>query len=157
MCLNPYYSWLYEGQMLMKVTNNDITLSCRAASREEALRLADSELARKRAVDAGFLNALIERERELSTWVGAGVALPHINRRDSHLVRKSCFHILQFPDGVKWDKGRVAFLVVVVAAKDNEHLDILSAMANLLDDERLVDRLSVAKSSQEFIALLQPE
>lgn len=141
----------------MKLTENDITLNCRAMNREEVLKLADCELARKRAVDAGFLDALIAREKELSTWVGAGVALPHINRRDSHLVKTSSFHVLQFPEGVKWDKGHVAFLVVAVAAKDNEHIDILSGIASLLEDERLVDRLSMAKSSREFIALLPPE
>ncbi|WP_084931445.1 PTS sugar transporter subunit IIA [Pantoea rwandensis] len=105
-------------------------------------------------VVAGFLDALIAREKELSTWIGAGVAMPHINRRDSALVRKSGFHILQFPDGVKWDNGHVAFLVVVVAAQDNEHLEILSGLAALLDDELLVDRLSKTTTAAEFIKLI---
>lgn len=134
----------------MNITESDITLNCMAKNRDEALTLADYELAKKRCVDAGFLDALIRREKEFSTWIGAGVAMPHINRRDSALVARNGFHILQFPNGVKWDNGHIAFLVVVVAAKDNAHLEILSGLASLLDDERRVERLSVSASVTEF-------
>ncbi|MDE8555652.1 PTS sugar transporter subunit IIA [Pantoea vagans] len=139
----------------MIVTESDITLNCSAKNRDDALRLADYELARKRSVAAGFYDALVQREKELSTWIGAGVAMPHVNRRNSALVLRSCFHILQFPDGVKWDKGHVAFVVVVVAAKDNEHIDILAGLASLMDDERRVERLSVSTSVKEFIEILK--
>ena len=102
----------------------------------------------------GFREAIIKREQALSTWIGAGVAVPHVERRDSALVRKSGFHVLQLPDGVKWEGGHIAFLVVAVAAQDNEHLDILSGLAALLDDERRVERLSTARSMAEFIQLI---
>lgn len=138
----------------MKITDADVTLNCQAKNRDEALELADYELSKKRCVDNGFLEAMIKRELALSTWIGAGVAMPHIDRRDSALVRKSGFHVLQFPDGVKWEGGHIAFLVVAVAAQDNEHLEILSGLATLLDDERRVERLSTARSMAEFIQLI---
>lgn len=138
----------------MKITEAEITLNCKARTREEALQLAASELSKKGAVEAGFFDALTEREKALSTWIGAGLAMPHVNRRDSSLVRNSSFHILQFPDGVKWEKGHIAFLVVVVAAKENEHLDILSGLADLLGDEQQVERLSVASTPADFIRLM---
>ncbi len=138
----------------MKITDADVTLNCQARNRDEALALADYELSKKRCVDNGFLEAMIKREQALSTWIGAGVAMPHIDRRDSALVRKSGFHVLQFPDGVKWEGGHIAFLVVAVAAQDNEHLAILSGLATLLDDERRVERLSTARSLAEFLQLI---
>ena len=139
----------------MKISEAEITLNCKAKTREEALQLAASELTRKGAVDSGFLAALTEREKAMSTWIGAGLVMPHINRHDSYLVRNSSFHLLQFPDGVKWEKGHIAFLVVAVAAKDNEHIDILSGLADLLGDEQLVERLSVASTPAEFIQLME--
>lgn len=138
----------------MKITDADVTLNCQARNRDEALALADYELSKKRCVDNGFLEAMRKREQALSTWIGAGVAMPHIDRRDSALVRKSGFHVLQFPDGVKWEGGHIAFLVVAVAAQDNEHLDILSGLAALLDDELLVERLSAVKVVSEFTNLI---
>jgi mannitol PTS system EIIA component len=140
--------------MKMKITDADVTLNFQARNRDEALALADYELSKKRCVDNGFLEAMRKREQALSTWIGAGVAMPHIDRRDSALVRKSGFHVLQFPDDVKWEGEHIAFLVVAIAAQDNEHLDILSGLAALSDDELLVERLSAVKVASEFTNLI---
>lgn len=138
----------------MKINEAEVTLNCKAQKRDEVLKQAAFELARRGCVDIGFSKALLDRERETSTWLGSGIAMPHIHRRDSYRVKKSSFHILQYPDGVVWEKGRIAFLVVVVAALDNEHLDMLAGLAGLFSDERLAHRLSVAPSREAFVTLL---
>lgn len=48
---------------------------------------------------------MMEREKALSTWLGAGVAMPHCSKEGIDLVRQTGFQLLQFPDGVGW--GRV--------------------------------------------------
>lgn len=141
----------------MKITTEDVTLGCRAKNRDDVLRQAAFELAARGCVDIGFSKALLDREKELSTWIGAGVAMPHISRRDARRVIRSGFHFFQYPEGVSWDKNHVAFLVVVVAAKDGEHIDILSGLAGLLVDERKVMRLSLAESREAFLDTLTAE
>jgi len=142
---------------MMKITAEEVTLGCRAKNRDDVLRQAAFELAARGCVDIGFSKALLDREKELSTWIGSGLAMPHINRRDARRVNRSGFHFLQYPEGVSWDKSHVAFLVVVVAAKDGEHIDMLSSLADLLADERKVARLSLVASKEAFLNILNDQ
>lgn len=139
---------------MMKITADEVTLGCRAKNRNEVLRQAAFELAARGFVDIGFSKALLDRENDVSTWIGAGLAMPHINRRDAGRIIRSGFHFLQYPEGVSWDKSHVAFLVVVVAAKEGDHITMLSGIADLLADERKVMRLSMADSKSAFLNLL---
>lgn len=141
----------------MNITPEQVTLGCRAKGRDDALRQAAFELAARGYVDIGFIKALLDREKELSTWIGSGVAMPHINRRDARQVIRSGLHVFQYPEGILWDKSHVVFLMVVVAAKEGEHIDVLSGIAALLTDERKVMRLSQADSREVFIDILNGE
>lgn len=140
---------------MIKVTADEITLGCKADTRAEALLIASGELIRRGLVKSDFTQALLNRENETSTWIGGGVAMPHAARKNVDTVLNTGYHFLQFPDGVKWERGRVAFLVVVIAAKLNEHLDVLSGLAELLDDEMQASLLSNCKTVEEFISILE--
>ncbi|ORM71070.1 PTS sugar transporter subunit IIA [Pantoea rwandensis] len=140
---------------MIKVTTDEITLGCKADSRAEALLIAANALINRGLVKPNFAQALLNREDETSTWVGGGVAMPHAARKNIDTVIETGYHFLQFPDGIKWERGRVAFLVVVIAAKLNEHLDVLSGIAELLSDEMQASLLSSCKTEDEFISLLE--
>ena len=50
--------------------------------------------------------------------------------------------VVQFPDGVEWNPGQTVRIVVGIAAKSDEHLGILAALTDVLDDTATADRLA---------------
>lgn len=140
---------------MIKVTADEITLGCKAETRSEALLLASNALIKRGLVKPDFTQALLNRENETSTWIGGGVAMPHAAKKNVDTVLNTGYHFLQFPNGVKWERGRVVFLVVVIAAKFNEHLDVLSGIAELLGDEMQASLLSNCITTEDFISTLQ--
>ncbi|AUO67417.1 hypothetical protein WM46_23370 [Citrobacter freundii complex sp. CFNIH2] len=68
------------------------------------------------------------------------------------MVDKTGFQIFQFPDGVNWGDGKIAFLIVAVAAQKDEHINVLSGIAGLLDDEVKTMILGRITDKAEFVA-----
>jgi phosphate transport system protein len=68
---------------------------------------------------------------------------------DKKEIKESGIVILQFPNGVEYGDSTV-YLVIGIAGKDNEHLDILSKIAISLDDE-LVEKLKDSTDVNDFL------
>ncbi|WP_345409762.1 PTS sugar transporter subunit IIA [Nonomuraea salmonea] len=79
---------------------------------------------------------MLEREQTISTYVGEGVAIPHGTAASKGTVKRDAICVVRFPDGVDWD-GEQVTLCVGIAAKDDGHVPLLAALADiLLDPER---------------------
>ena len=59
-------------------------------------------------MDPAYVEAMLERERSISTYVGEGVAIPHATLAGKAAVRRDALAVLRFPDGVDWDGEPVA-------------------------------------------------
>ncbi len=133
-----------------------ITLDASAASRDEAIRLAGAGLLAVGAIDESYVDAMIDRENSVSTFMGEGVAIPHgtLSAKDS--VKTDALSMVRFPDGVDWDGNdvRVAF---GIAARGNGHIALLSQLATVLMDPDKAAALRAAESTDEVYALLQPD
>ena len=140
---------------MLTLKPEDIFIGCRANSKKKALRIAADSLQASGYVSEGFFESMVDREKALSTWLGAGVAMPHWSKEGIDLVRQTGFQLFQFPDGVGWGEGKVAFLVVAVAAKNNEHIDVIADLADLLDDEVKTTLLASADSKDAFMQILE--
>ncbi|MEV0594889.1 PTS sugar transporter subunit IIA [Nonomuraea cavernae] len=113
-----------------------VLLHERAADRDEAIRRCGRALVDVGAVTEPYVEAMLERERTLSTYVGEEVAIPHGTAAAKEVVRHDAICIVRFPDGVDWDGERVT-LCVGIAAKGDGHVPLLAALADiLLDPER---------------------
>ncbi len=108
--------------------------------REEAIRLAGQILIDGGYVNDDYIDAMLERERELSTYLGHGVAIPHGGSEAKKRIRHSGLSILQFPEGVDFE-GETVHIVVGIAGRGNEHLKILSGLARVIENEELMARL----------------
>ncbi|CQR24334.1 PTS system mannitol-specific transporter subunit IICBA [Yersinia enterocolitica] len=62
----------------------------------------------------------------------------------------------QYPEGVRFgdDEDEVARLVIGIAARNNEHIQVITSLTNALDDESVIERLSKTTSVQEVLDLL---
>ena len=71
------------------------------------------------------------------------------------LVRRTALGFLQYPDGVDWD-GETVYLCIPIAASGDEHVGVLSALAEILVDDDSAAALRAATDVETVLALLNP-
>jgi mannitol/fructose-specific phosphotransferase system IIA component len=133
-----------------------IRLGSHAGSKEQAVDLAGGVLVEIGAVDPAYVEAMHERERSISTFIGEGVAIPHGTDASRVHVRRTALSFLQFPDGVDWD-GQTAKVAIGIASQGTEHVAVLGALARILMVPEKADALRTAATPEEVLALLQPD
>lgn len=132
-----------------------IRLAQHADDKWDALRQSGALLEELGAVDDGYAAAILERERQISTYMGEGVSIPHGTDAARALVRRTALGFLQYPDGVDWD-GETVFLCIPIAASGDEHVGVLSALAEILVDGDSATVLREATDIETVLALLNP-
>ncbi|GLR10785.1 PTS sugar transporter subunit IIA [Mixta theicola] len=136
---------------MLKLTEEALYLQCQARNKTEAIKIAANALESAGYVRPGFFAAMMKREKAVPTYIGAGIAFPHCAKEDIGLVIKTGFLVFQFPNGVSWGAGKVVFIMVAIAATQNEHIQVLSEIADMLGDEANTMILASANSKSEFI------
>jgi PTS system mannitol-specific IIA component/phosphocarrier protein FPr len=132
-----------------------VRLAQHAHDKWDALRQSGALLVELGAVEAGYADAILERERQISTYMGEGVSIPHGTDASRALVRRTALGFLQFPDGVDWD-GEMVYLCIPIAASGDEHVGVLSALAEVLVDGDSAAALRAATNVDDVLALLNP-
>jgi mannitol/fructose-specific phosphotransferase system IIA component len=130
-----------------------IRLGLSAADKWDAIRQSGALLDELGAVEPGYPETMLERERSVSTYIGEGVAIPHGTDASRALVRRTTLGVLQFPDGVDWNGQRVT-ICVAIAAKGDEHVGVLSALARILMEPEAAERLRTSSDVDEVYELL---
>jgi phosphocarrier protein FPr len=85
---------------------------------------------------------MLARERGMSNYLGNGVAIPHGRSEDLALVHRTGVSVLQLPEGVKWEPGETAHLVIGLAAISDEYVGLLRNLFGVLQDPETVERLT---------------
>src|SRR5438105_9758665 len=132
-----------------------VRLGLHATDRFDAVAQAGRVLLDIGAVDAPYVDAMAERERSLSTFLGEGFALPHGTDASRAHVRHPAIAVLQFPDGVDWGGVTVQVAIAVASATD-EHVRILAQVANVIADPDRAQQLRAATEPDAVLELLQP-
>jgi len=132
-----------------------VHLGLRATDRFDAVTQAGRALLEVGAVDEPYLDAMLERERGLSTYLGEGFALPHGTDASRVHVRRPAIAVLQFPDGVEWD-GEQVHVAIAVASASDEHVRVLAALATVITDPDRAQQLRTATDPEVVLELLKP-
>lgn len=130
-----------------------VLLGCTARDQADAIDQVGRKLVELGAVEPGYLDAMHERERSVSTYLGESVAIPHGTHVSRRLVKRTALAILQFLDGVDWD-GNDVRLCVGIAAKGSEQVGILSSLARILMDGEQARLLREAPDAETILRLL---
>lgn len=117
-----------------------IKLGQKPVTKEEAIQAAGELLEKLGYVDSTYVEAMQERERLVSTYIGMGVAIPHGTTQAKDTVKKTGIVFLQYPDGVDFGAEK-AQLVFGIAGIGDEHLDLLSKLCTLLEDPARLETL----------------
>lgn len=131
-----------------------IKLGLQPVSKEEAIRAAGRLLVEQGCVDESYIDAMIEREKLVTTYMGMGIAIPHGTTEQKARVKKSGIVMLQYPEGVDFGEEK-AQLVFGIAGVGDEHLDLLSNICTALEDEEVLNNLKTTKDVSYVLKCLE--
>lgn len=130
-----------------------ISLDASAVDRDDAIRQAGAALLAVGAIDESYIDAMLERENSVSTFVGEGVAIPHGTLAGKDSVKNDALSLLRFPEGVDWD-GNDVRVAIGIAARGNGHIALLSQLATILLDPAKAEALRNADTTEQVYELL---
>ncbi|SUG32414.1 pts system, fructose-specific IIA/FPR component [Salmonella enterica subsp. arizonae] len=135
----------------------DIHPGEQAGNKEEAIRQIAAALAQAGNVADGYVDGMLAREQQTSTFLGNGIAIPHGTTDTRDQVLKTGVQVFQFPQGVIWGEGQVAYVAIGIAASSDEHLSLLRQLTHVLSDDSVAEQLKSATTAEELRALLMGE
>jgi len=118
-----------------------ISLQASAATKEDAIRKAGALLVTTGCVLPEYVDGMLKREESMSTSLGNGVAIPHGVYENRDHILQTGISVLQLTDGVDWEEGEKIFMVIGIAASGDEHVGVLSNLAEVIDDEEALAEL----------------
>ncbi|MEP6687427.1 MAG: phosphoenolpyruvate--protein phosphotransferase [Gemmatimonadales bacterium] len=142
---------------MIRLTADDVRLGVRARDKTDAIRAAGALLVERGYIDPGYVASMLGREAQSNTFLGRGVAIPHGLGKDRSLIRQTGVTVLQLADEVDWGPDQPVRLVVGIAARAEEHIGVLAALTDALEDRALSARLARTTRVEEVVdALTRP-
>lgn len=132
-------------------------MDLQATTKDEAINeMADLEVATGIVnKKEKFVESIWAREKESTTGIGGGIAMPHAR---NEYINKARVLFAKSEKGVDFDSldqqpVHLFFMITAPAGADNTHLQALAKLSSLLINPDLVEKLKVAKTADEVIDL----
>ena len=135
------------------LTLNQIKVPGKATTKDEAIQEAGQILVDAGAVTAAYVDAMYEREKSVSTYMGNFLAIPHGTNEAKDAIKASALSVVRYDNPIDWDGNEVRF-AVGIAGLNNGHLEILGKIAVIFSDMDEVDKMVAAGSAEEVYELL---
>lgn len=143
----------------MELQKNMILLNQDVPTKEQAIRMAGQLLVDGGCVEPQYIDAMIDRNNDISTYMGNFIAIPHGTDEGKKYIKKTGISVVQIPMGVDFsnDDNQEQLVTVVfgIAGIGNEHLQLLSQIALFCSDVSNVAKLADAQTPEEVINLLE--
>ena len=135
------------------LTLKQIKVPGTATTKDEAIQEAGQILVDAGAVTAAYVDAMYEREKSVSTYMGNFLAIPHGTNEAKDAIKASALSVVRYDNPIDWDGNEVRF-AVGIAGLNNGHLEILGKIAVIFSDMDEVDKMIAAGSADEVYELL---
>lgn len=137
----------------------NIHLGLKATNKDEAIRFAGEQLVKLGYAEPEYIDAMFAREALVPTYLGESIAVPHGTVEAKDRVIKTGIVICQYPAGVAFtdDEDDIAHLVIGIAAKNDEHIQVITTITNALDDHEAIERLKRTQDVREVLSILASE
>ncbi len=144
---------------VFQIQRQNIHLGLQAPNKEAAIRFAGDKLVELGYAEPEYVDAMFEREKLVSTYLGESIAVPHGTVEAKDRVIKTGIVICQYPAGVQFteDTHDVAKLVIGIAAKNDEHIQVITTITNALDEPETIERLTSTQDVEEILNILGRE
>jgi len=136
------------------LTQSHIKVPGAARSKDDAIREAGQLLVDSGAVSPAYVDAMFDREKSVSTYMGNYLAIPHGTNEAKDTITRSAISVVRYDEPIDWDGNEVRF-AVGIAGVENGHLEILGKIAIVFSDSDEVQKLLAAGSADELYELLQ--
>ena len=91
-------------------------------------------------VGEGYIQGMLDREASFSVAIGNHVAIPHGTNDVKPTIKRTGIVVMTYPEGIDWNGDKVK-LVVGIAAKGDEHLEILGRIVAIASTEEDTDKI----------------
>ncbi len=129
-----------EVKKLELLYPENVRVNCKADTKENVIRAVGQMLVDTGYVNPSYVDAMVKREESFSTFMGNELALPHGVEEAKKDVKASGIAVMVFPEGTDWS-GEQVKVVVGIAGVGEEHLQILSAIAEVALEEGSMEKL----------------
>ncbi len=136
------------------LTKETVQLNTPSTSKLEAIKQAGALLVKAGHVAPAYIDGMLAREETMSTYIGNGVAIPHGQFDDKASIHSTGISVVQFPDGIDWGEDETAYLVIGIAATADEHIGVLTNLAEVLEEPEDAEKLIRATDPMEIIERL---
>ena len=133
---------------------SSIELGLKRVKKEEALVKIGEAMIQKGYVEPFYLDSILEREKISNTYLEHGIAIPHGTFEGKVHIKKTGMVIHQYPYGIDFGDGNTAYVLIGIAALEDEHIDIISKIADIVEDEKLAETLTTAIEVEEIYKIL---
>jgi len=138
-----------------------VSITLNGTNRDDCIKELIDKLATAQTINSAksIFDAVLEREKIMTTGVGNGIAIPHCKHSDSPKFAV-CLGIQQ--KGVDFqsiDKKDVNIIFLLVGPENNPglHIKLLSRISRLMSNEELRQQLLDCKSDIDAFNLIQDE
>lgn len=141
----------------MEFQKNLIKLNQSFATKEEAIRYCGRLLHQEGCVEEEYIEAMIQRNEELSVYTGNFIAIPHGTDAAKEKILKTGVTVVQVPEGVNFgteEAPQIATILFGIAGIGDEHLQLIQKISIFCADVDNVVKLADAQSEEAVIRLL---
>ena len=142
-----------EEKKLALLYPENVKVGCKADTKENVIRQVGQMLVDSGYVNPSYVDAMVKREESFSTYMGNELALPHGVEEAKKDIKASGIAVMIFPEGTDWG-GETVKVVVGIAGVGEEHLQILSVIAEQALEEGNMERI-INGSAQEVYEILK--
>lgn len=133
-----------------------IHMNQHAVDKKHALQCLVDILVKDGLVTPDYITGLINREQQSATYLGQGIAIPHGTPQSREFILETGIRLAHFPEGIIWDGENRIYLAVVIAAKSDEHLQVLQILTRALMHD-VSEQVKNAKQPEQIIEILQAQ
>ncbi|MBN6494357.1 phosphoenolpyruvate--protein phosphotransferase [Acinetobacter pittii] len=133
-----------------------IHMNQHAVDKTHALQCLVDILEKDGLVTPDYITGLINREQQSATYLGQGIAIPHGTPQSRECILETGIRLAHFPEGIIWDGENRVYLAVVIAAKSDEHLQVLQILTRALMHD-VSEQVKNANQPEQIIEILQAQ
>lgn len=137
------------------LADENIELNVSLTNKDDVIRHVGGILVKNGYVKETYIDKMLEREKLTSTYIGNQVAIPHGTEDSRDDVEATGISLITIPNGVDFGDGNIAKVIIGIAGKGDEHLEILSNIAIVCSEEENVQKIADATTKEEILALFE--
>lgn len=139
--------------MLKELLKGNIVLKEKVSNWQEAIKIASQKLLENGYIEEKYIEKMIDNINKLGPYIilSDDVAMPHSRPEDG--VKKTGMGLLKLERGITFgDEDTKVRLIFILGAKNsNLHVDMITELVDMLQDEDKLNKILTSKTEEELI------